>query len=69
MKEDPAFVPNRNFLRDMVNIAVGIPWQLMMVLIPIYMILRNFKAMWICVGLLVAASFFLKKNWYDKLGD
>lgn len=69
MQEDPAFLPNRNFWRDMVNIAVGIPWQLMLVLIPIYLIIRNFTAMWICVGLLAATSLFLKKNWFDKLAD
>jgi hypothetical protein len=38
-------------------------------LIPTYMIIRDFKAMWICIAVLVAASIFLKKNWYDKLSD
>jgi SSS family solute:Na+ symporter len=69
MKEDPKFVPNRGFLRDMVNVAVGIPWQLTLALIPTYMIIRDFKAMWICIAVMIAASIFLKKNWYDKLAD
>jgi len=69
MREDPSFKPNRGFLRDMVNVAVGIPWQLTLALIPTYLILRDFRNMWICIAVLVVASIFLKKNWYDKLTD
>ncbi|MGA1979186.1 MAG: sodium:solute symporter family protein [Sedimentisphaerales bacterium] len=68
-REDPDFVPNRGFLRDMVNVAVGIPWQLTLALIPTYLIIRDFRNMWIAIAVLVAASIFLKKNWYDKLTD
>jgi solute:Na+ symporter, SSS family len=68
-REDPNFVPNRGFLRDMVNVAVGIPWQLTLALIPTYLIIRNYKNMWIAVAVLVATSIFLKKNWYDKLAE
>jgi len=66
-KEDPAFRPNRNFTRDMINVAVGIIWQLTLVLIPIYLLIRSYRNMWISVAVLVATSIFLKKNWYDKL--
>jgi len=69
MHEDPSFQPNRGFLRDMVNVAVGIPWQLTLALIPTYLILRDFRNMWICIAVLVVTSIFLKKNWYDKLTD
>jgi SSS family solute:Na+ symporter len=69
MREDSAFKPNKGFLRDMVNVAVGIPWQLTLALIPTYMIIRDFRAMWICVAVLIVTSIFLKKNWYDKLTD
>jgi hypothetical protein len=68
-REDPNFVPNRGFLRDMVNVAVGIPWQLTLALIPTYLIIRNYRNMWIAIAVLVVTSIFLKKNWYNKLAE
>jgi Na+/proline symporter len=67
MKEDPTFRPNKNFGRDMINVAVGIVWQLMLVLIPTYLLIRSYKNMWISITVLVTTSVFLKKKWYDKL--
>jgi SSS family solute:Na+ symporter len=67
MREDPGFRPNRNFGRDMINVAVGIVWQLTLVLIPTYLLIRSYRNMWISVAVLVATSIFLKKSWYDKL--
>jgi SSS family solute:Na+ symporter len=69
MAEDPNFEPNRNFKRDTVNVAIGIIWQLTLVLIPTYLIIRNFRNMWISIAVLIATSIFLKKSWYDKLTD
>jgi SSS family solute:Na+ symporter len=37
------------------------------VLIPIYLVIRQFTGMYIGIGVLVATSIFLKFNWYDKL--
>jgi len=67
--EDPSFRKNTNFKRDMVNVAVGIIWQLMLTLIPIYLVIKHFKGLWISVAIFVVTSIFLKKNWYDKLED
>ena len=68
-KDDPGFSRNRNFLRDMVNVFVGIAWQLTLVTIPVYLVLQDFKAMWISILVLIATSFFLKFNWLDKLEE
>jgi Na+/proline symporter len=65
--EDPAFRKNSNIKRDMVNIAVGIIWQLTFTVIPIFLVIREFKPMWITVAVLAVTTVFLKKNWYDKL--
>jgi SSS family solute:Na+ symporter len=67
--EEPAFKPNKNFMRDMVNCAVGIVWQTTLVLIPIYLIIRNSRNMWISISVLVVTSIFLKFNWYNKLEE
>ena len=53
----------------MVNVFVGIAWQLTLVTIPVYLVLQDFKAMWISILVLIATSFFLKFNWLDKLEE
>lgn len=65
--ENPDFKRNTDFKRDMTNIAVGIVWQMTFMAIPIYLVIRKFGFMSIAVGVLVATSLFLKKNWYDRL--
>lgn len=67
MAENPAFVPNRNASRDLSNVVVGIVWQLCLVTLPIYIVLRQ----WLVAGgilvLLIATCVYLKFRWYDKL--
>jgi SSS family solute:Na+ symporter len=67
VKEDPSFVPNRNAGHDMANVAVGIVWQLCLVTLPIYIVLKQWS--WSCAILvvLVATSVYMKFNWYDRL--
>jgi Na+/proline symporter len=65
--EDPAFRPNRGAWRDACNVAVGIVWQMTLVTIPLYMILRDAKGLWISLAILAATSFFLKRFWFDRL--
>jgi solute:Na+ symporter, SSS family len=67
IKDDPEFKRNKDFKRDMVNVGVGIIWQLSLAIIPIYFIIREHKAMWITIGVTVITSVFLKFNWYNKL--
>jgi len=68
-RENPGFKPNTNFARDMVNIAVGIPWQLTLVLIPTYLLIKDYGRMWVAIAALIVTSIFLKLNWYNKLED
>jgi SSS family solute:Na+ symporter len=51
----------------MLNIAVGIVWQMTLTLVPIYFVLREFRRFWAAAAMLMITSVFLKKNWYDKL--
>jgi hypothetical protein len=69
MAEDPNFRPNKGFARDMVNVAVGIVWQLTFVLMPIYLVIRRFHALAIAAVVAAITSLFLKFNWYDKLEE
>jgi Na+/proline symporter len=69
MREDPGFVPNGDFGRDMINVIVGIVWQTSFVLIAIYLVLQMYIPLAICVVILAITSIFLKINWYNKLTD
>jgi hypothetical protein len=66
-REDPLFEPNKNAPRDLINCAVGIPWQLTLVTIPLYVVFRDLRGTVISLIVLISASVFLKKFWYDKL--
>jgi len=38
-----------------------------LVTIPLYMVLRDMRGLWISMGILLVTSWFLKKAWYDRL--
>jgi solute:Na+ symporter, SSS family len=67
MRDDPSFRPNPNFSKDVVNVAVGIVWQICLTALPIYLVLREWKWCGAIVVVLAITSVFLKFNWYDKL--
>jgi len=68
-KENPQFRKNTNFGRDVLNVSIGIVWQMTLVLIPLYLVLESFSNMGISIIVLLVTSYFLKKNWADKLED
>jgi solute:Na+ symporter, SSS family len=67
MLEDPSFQPNREMLKDWVNVIVGIVWQLCLTSLPIYIVLRAWDWAGVVFVTLAVLSVFLKFNWYDKL--
>lgn len=69
LKEDPSFRPNKDFLRDMFNCLVAMVWQVPLWAIPIYVVFRNWKALWISIIVLLVTSFILKFNWLDRMEE
>jgi Na+/proline symporter len=65
--EDPAFARNRDFKRDMVNVTVGIVWQLCLTILPLYLVMKQGFPLAVAAVLLFLTTAFLKRNWYDKL--
>ncbi len=61
------FVPNRNAAHDLTNVAVGIVWQLCLVTLPIYIVLKQWTWSAAIFVVLVATSAYLKRSWYDRL--
>ncbi len=66
LAEDPTFQRNPDFLRDMFNVAVGICWQIALVALPIYIVIRDTRAL-IALAVVVVTSAILKFTWYDHL--
>lgn len=65
--ENPGFVPNKNFKKDMFNVLVGTIAQTALVALPIYIILKDTLPMWITIIITLVSGFILKKTWWDKL--
>ncbi|MFT7159515.1 MAG: SSS family solute:Na+ symporter [Bacteroidia bacterium] len=67
--ENPDFKVNKAFSRDMFNVVIGTIWQLSLVVMPIYLVIREMVPLAIGFGVFAVTSFVLKKNWWDKLED
>ena len=65
--DDPSFVPNQDFGRDCFNVVVGIVWQMCLVIMPIYLLIRETGALLLSFGLFAVTTYLLKIYWYDKL--
>jgi solute:Na+ symporter, SSS family len=65
--EDPGFVKNRDFGRDMLNIVIATFAQTLLVLLPFYIILGRYKSLGIALFALLVSGLLLKKLWYDNM--
>ena len=67
LKEDPTFVPNTDFWRDMFNVVVGIAWQMGLVVAPMYLVFKMWNELGITLAVVAVTSVILKFNWWDRL--
>jgi solute:Na+ symporter, SSS family len=67
MAEDPTFAPNHDAVHDLTNVGVGIVWQLCLVILPIYIVLQQWRWSAAILVLLAATSLHMKLNWYDRI--
>ncbi len=65
--QDPNFQPNRDFFKDMFNVAVGMIWQISLVALPIYIVIKNFRNAAVAFAVVAVTSLILKVTWYDRL--
>ncbi len=68
-QDDPAFKPNPDFWRDMFNVAVGIVWQVALVVLPIYIVIQEFDRAAIAFAVVAVTTVTLKLTWYDHLKE
>ncbi len=69
LAEDPGFKRNTDFGRDMFNIAIGIVWQISLVVLPLYVVIQEFVRAAITLGVILVTSLILKFTWYDHLTE
>lgn len=67
--EDPNFKPNKDFGRDSFNVIIGIIWQMALVVLPMYIIIRKMDGIWVSLAVLALSTWLLKRYWYDRLED
>ncbi|MBO9727284.1 MAG: Na+:solute symporter [Chitinophaga sp.] len=64
---DPSFLPNQQFKWDILNILVGICWQMSMVIMPICFVFGYFEKGFLAMGVWLTCMVILKFTWYDRL--
>ncbi len=64
---DSSFTKNNNFLTDMFNCCIGIIWQSSMIVIPIYLLIRDYQKTLIAVIVFLVTSLILKYTWLNKI--
>lgn len=67
-QDDPDFQPNRQLGWDAFNVAVGIIWQLQLMVVPICLVIRQWQTFWISLAILAVTSIIMKFTWWDRLG-
>jgi len=69
MAEEPSFKANRDFWKDMFNIAVGIVWQISLMAFPVFLVIREWTQFYVATGVMIVTTIILKFTWWDKLKD
>jgi hypothetical protein len=64
----PNLQKNTNFTRDAFNVGVGIIWRLTLNIIPICIVIRRYRTLWLSLVVLAVTSVNMKFSWQDKLG-
>jgi solute:Na+ symporter, SSS family len=67
--DDPAIEKNRDFGLDCLNIVIGIIWQTAITCAPIFLVIRAWDKLGVCLAIIAAASLALKFTWWDRLRD
>jgi Na+/proline symporter len=68
-QDDPTFVANPYFKRDMLNVALGIITQTCLVALPIFIVIKEWPYAIATLAVLTCSGFGLKYFWYDTLED
>jgi Na+/proline symporter len=65
--EDNSFTKNNDFYKDMVNCIIGIVWQSSMIVLPIFLLIRDYPKTLVSLLVFLVTSIILKYTWLDKV--
>ncbi|GGF68521.1 sodium:solute symporter family protein [Wenyingzhuangia marina] len=63
--EDTSFEKNKDFAKDMFNCTVGIIWQSSMIVLPIFLLIRDYPKTFVSLAVFIVTSIILKYTWLD----
>lgn len=66
-KEQADARKNHHFNKDMMNCVVGIIWQSSMILLPIFLLIRDYPKMWWSITVFAITTLILKFTWLDEV--
>ncbi|GEP50921.1 sodium:solute symporter [Flavobacterium noncentrifugens] len=69
LAENPGLERNKNFKVNMLNIVLGIAGQILLTLLPMYLILSKWNALGVVIALLSVIVFTMRKTWWQCLSD
>lgn len=64
---EPEFQPNKDLGRDAVNVLTGIAWQMTLIIMPLYLVMQDYRSLGISAIIFLLTSVMLKKCWWDRL--
>lgn len=67
--EDPSFERNKNLSTNLLNLVLGISGQVLLMLLPMYLILNKWTGLGIVLAFLVVIFITMKKTWWNRLTD
>jgi len=66
-KEDDAVEKNSKFWADMLNCVIGVVWQSSMIVLPIFLMIRDYPKTILALVVFLMTSIILKFTWLDKV--
>jgi len=67
--EDATFLANKNLPINMFNIGLGIIGQILLMLLPMYLILNQWTGLSIVIALTTIIFLIMKRTWWKRLKD
>ncbi|WP_111308343.1 sodium:solute symporter family protein [Confluentibacter sediminis] len=65
--EDKSFTTNNHFAGDMLNCVIGIVWQSSMIVLPIFLLIRDYSKTLVSLSVFLVTTIILKYTWLDKV--
>lgn len=68
-QSEPGLEKNNNFRINMLNVVLGISGQILLTLVPMYLILSRWAPLGLVLALLAVIVITMRKTWWQRLSD